>query len=136
MEVLNCKGCGRLFNALTRTRLCPNCQAKLEEKFQEVKKYVNDNPGSTIEMVSQECKVSTKQIKQWIRDERLSFSEESMQGIECEQCGAMIRSGRFCEACKTKLHNEFRSAVRSTDSPTAEKKSEREKDRMRFLQGI
>lgn len=134
MDVINCKGCGRLFNALTRTRLCPNCQGKLEEKFQEVKKYINENSGATIDMVSQECDVSTKQIKQWIREERLTFSEESMQGIECEQCGAMIRSGRFCDACKSKLQNELRSA---TYIPSAEeKKASREKDRMRFLQGM
>ena len=134
MDVINCKGCGRLFNALTRTRLCPNCQEKLEEKFQEAKKYINENSGATIDMVSQECDVSTKQIKQWIREERLTFSEESMQGIECEQCGAMIRSGRFCDACKSKLQNELRSA---TYIPSAEeKKARHEKDRMRFLQGI
>ncbi len=64
MDVINCKGCGRLFNALTRVRLCPNCQAKLEDKFQEVKKYINENPGSTIDIVSEECEVSAKQIKQ------------------------------------------------------------------------
>ena len=134
VDVINCKGCGKLFNALTRVRLCPNCQAKLEDKFQEVKKYINENPGSTIDMVSQECDVPAKQIKQWIRDERLTFSEESMQGIECEQCGAMIRSGRYCDACKTKLQNELRSA---TYIPSAEeKKAAREKDRMRFLQGL
>ena len=131
MDVINCKGCGRLFNALTRVRLCPNCQAKLEEKFQEVKKYVNENPGSTIEIVSEKCEVSAKQIKQWIREERLAFSAESMQGIECEQCGAMIRSGRFCDACKTKLQMEFKSA---TYTPTREvKKESHGKDRMRFL---
>lgn len=134
MDVINCKGCGRLFNALTRVRLCPNCLAELEEKFQEVKKYINENPGSTIDMVSQECEVAAKQIKQWIREERLTFSEESMQGIECEQCGAMIRSGRYCDACKTKLQNELRSA---TYIPSAEeRKASREKDRMRFLQGL
>jgi len=134
VDVINCKGCGRLFNALTRTRLCPNCQAKLEDKFQEVKRYINDNPGSTIDIVSEKCEVSAKQIKQWIREERLTFSEESMQGIECEQCGAMIRSGRFCDACKSKLQNELRSA---TYIPSAgEKKASRDKDRMRFLQGL
>ena len=134
MDVVNCKGCGRLFNALTRSRLCPNCQMKLEEKFQEVKAYINDNPGSTIESVSQECDVSAKQIKQWLREERLTFSEDSMQGIECEQCGAMIRSGKFCDACKNKLQNEFKAA---TYIPTAEtKKTNRDKDRMRFLQGL
>ena len=134
MDVINCKGCGRLFNALTRVRLCPNCQAKLEDKFQDVKRYINENPGSTIDMVSQECDVPAKQIKQWIREERLTFSEDSMQGIECEQCGAMIRSGRFCESCKTKLQNELKSA---TYIPSAEeKKASRDKDRMRFLQGL
>jgi len=134
VDVINCKGCGRLFNALTRVRLCPQCQAKLEDKFQEVKKYINENPGSTIDIVSTECDVSSKQIKQWIREERLTFSEESMQGIECEQCGAMIRSGRFCDACKTKLQNDLRSA---TYIPTVEeKKAARDKDRMRFLQGL
>ena len=134
MDVINCKGCGRLFNALTRTRLCPNCQGKLEEKFQEVKQYINDNPGSTIDMVSQECDVSAKQIKQWVREERLAFSVESMQGIECEQCGAMIRSGRFCDACKTRLQNELRSA---TYVPSAEeRKNSRDRDRMRFLKDL
>lgn len=131
MDVINCKGCGRLFNALTRVRLCPNCQAKLEEKFQDVKKYINENPGSTIDIVSQECDVPAKQIKQWIREERLAFSEDSMQGIECEQCGAMIRSGRFCDACKTKLQNELRSATYVPS--TKERKASRDKDRMRFL---
>lgn len=131
MEVINCKGCGRLFNALTRTRLCPGCQAKLEERFHEVKEYINNNPGSTIDMVSEACDIPAKQIKQWIREERLAFSEDSMQGIECEQCGAMIRSGRFCESCKTKLQNELRSAAHS---PAAQvKKPTRDKDRMRFL---
>lgn len=131
MEVLNCKGCGRLFNALNRTRLCPTCQSKLEGKFQEVKEYINENPGSTIDIVSEACDVPAKQIKQWVREERLAFSEDSMQGIECEQCGTMIRSGRFCDACKTKLQFELRSAAYT---PAArEKKAVRDKDRMRFL---
>lgn len=131
MEVINCRGCGRLFNALTRTRLCPNCQAKLEEKFQEVKQYINENPGSTIEIVSKECDVSAKQIKQWLREERLTFAENSVQGIECETCGKMIRSGRFCDACKMKLQNEFKSV---TYIPfQKENKNFRDKDRMRFL---
>ena len=131
VDVINCKGCGRLFNAITRTRLCPNCQSGLEEKFQEVKKYINDNPGSTIEIVSAECGVTAKQIKQWIREERLSFSEDSMQGIECEQCGTMIRSGRFCDNCKNKMHNDFKSML-GTPGVQA-KKTAKERDRMRFL---
>ena len=136
MDVINCKGCGRLFNSLTRSRLCPGCMEKLEEKFQMAKQYINEHSGATIEEVSQECEVSAKQVRQWIREERLSFSEDSMQGIDCEQCGAMIRSGRFCEACKTKLHNDFQSVSNKPASPVMEKKAARDKERMRFLQGI
>ena len=134
MNVSNCKGCGRLFNVMGREKLCPQCIHQLEEKFQEVKKYLNEHPNASIDAVAQDNEVSVKQIKQWVRDERLTFSEDSMQGIECEQCGAMIRSGRFCDACKTKLQNELRSATYIQSAE--EKKANREKDRMRFLQGI
>ena len=134
MDVVNCRGCGKLFNAVTRLRLCPSCREKLEDKFQEVKRYINENSDATIEMVSQECGVTAKQIKQWVREERLSFSDKSMQGIECEQCGTMIRTGRFCNACKNKLQNEFKGA--SYVPVKEDNKSARDKDRMRFLQDI
>jgi methionyl-tRNA synthetase len=103
----------------------------MEDKFQEVKVYINENPGATIEVVAKKCNVATKQIKQWIREERLTFSPDSTQGIECEQCGTMIRSGRFCNSCKTKLQTDFKNA---TYKPAPEvKKPTKDKDRMRFL---
>ena len=44
MEVKNCKNCGRLYNYIGGVyRLCPECMRKLEEKFQEVKDYIEDN---------------------------------------------------------------------------------------------
>lgn len=134
MEVINCKECGRLFNAFTRSRLCPECQTNLEKKFQEVKEYIYKNPGSLIDRVSKDCDVSTKQIKQWVREERLTFSEESMQGVECEKCGILIRSGRFCVECKAKLENDLKSATRKP--VIEEKKTIKDRDRMRFLQEL
>ena len=43
MEVRNCKGCGRLFNYIGGVPLCGDCKAKLEDKFVEVKRYIEDN---------------------------------------------------------------------------------------------
>ncbi len=40
MEVITCKGCGKLFNYIQGQRICPSCQKKVEDKFVEVKKYV------------------------------------------------------------------------------------------------
>ena len=106
MEVRNCKGCGRLFNVLGTEKLCSACRQGLEDKFQEVKKFLDENPNSSVETVSREMDVSTKQIRQWVREERLIFSEGSMEGIECEMCGAMIRTGRYCEKCKAGKQKE------------------------------
>ena len=68
MEVKNCKNCGRLYNYIGGVyRLCPECMRKLEEKFQEVKDYIEDNPRADMREISEKCDVSTRQIEQWIR---------------------------------------------------------------------
>lgn len=135
MNVINCKNCGRLFNALSRERLCPACMRLLEDKFQEVKKYLEDRPNSSVDEVARENDVSVKQIKQWVREERLIFSEDSLQGIECEKCGKMIRTGRFCDACKNTISNNLMSALDKPVTPKISRpdRGDREKDRMRFL---
>ncbi len=133
MEVTNCRACGNLFNYLSGPRLCPNCQKKLEEKFQDTKNYIRENPSAGITQISQECKVSVPQLKKWVREERLVFSEASPVGIECENCGKMIRTGRFCNDCKTKMINQLDNAYEKPKKPEPPKKKEREKERMRFL---
>lgn len=133
MNVTNCKGCGRLFNVLSNERLCPACRQELEEKFQSVKLYLADHPNSSVEEVSRENDVSVKQIKQWVREERLTFTEGSIEGIACESCGKMIRTGRFCDACKINMANHLMSALDSPKKPEEPKKSSHDKDRMRFL---
>ena len=131
MEVRNCKGCGMLFNYMGGVPLCPSCLKKLDEKFEVTKEYVRENPHANIQVVAEECEVSVAQIKRWIREERLAFSEESQIGIECEGCGKMIRTGRFCDSCKTRMANQFQNLY---EKPKVEpKKEEREKDKMRFL---
>lgn len=133
MDVMSCKECRRLFNYMGGPVLCPACVKKLEEKFQEVKAYLNDNPGASVSKVSEEMDISVKQIKQWIREERLSLSDATDAGITCEQCGTPIRSGRFCDKCKVQMQNTLSSVISKPKQPDV-KKSERDGNRMRFLQ--
>ena len=121
MNVMNCRSCGRLFNVLCNEKICPECRKKLEDKFQEVKKYLEENPHSV------------KQIRQWVREERLILSDASEAGITCENCGRMIRSGRYCDECKNKLAMTLRSAYASEFDPNENKRMERDRERMRFL---
>ena len=85
MDVRNCRGCGRLFNYLQGPHLCPACMQKLEEKFSQVKDYLEDNPHATIPEIAKDNDVSTRQIEQWVREERLYFSDDSPYGIGCER---------------------------------------------------
>ena len=77
--------------------------------------------------------VTTKQIRQWVKEERLILSENSVEGIECESCGKRIRTGRYCEACKAALSNNLMNAIEKPKR-APQKKTDRERDRMRFIQ--
>lgn len=121
MDVRNCVKCNKIFNYIGGVPICPNCRKNLEEKFKEVKLFIRKNPSAGITEVSEKCETDVKQIRQWIREERLSFSSESAIGIDCELCGKTIRTGRFCDECKTKLGNNLSQAIRK---PEPEKKEE------------
>lgn len=133
MNVKNCRKCKRIFNYVMGPVLCPRCREEEEEKFQEVKKYVIEHPGSTINEVSEICEVSVNLIRQWLREERLVLSDESPIGINCEHCGRMIKSGRFCAECKVSMTNLLQSAMGTSAPRIQPQKDNRDGARMRFL---
>lgn len=138
MNVRNCKKCGKIFNYISGPITCQKCREELEEKFQEVRKYVRDNPGVDITDVSEECDVDPKQIRRWIQEERLELSENSPIKIPCEGCGALIRSGRFCAKCKAQVTKDFKGIVtqnKPQESAGRESAGRRSGDRMHFLHG-
>ena len=100
MDVRNCRKCGRIFNYVAGIPICPACRERIEAKFQEVKDFIRENKGAGIPEISKTCGVETSQIHQWIREERLVFADDSPIGINCENCNATIKTGRFCEKCK------------------------------------
>ena len=134
MEVRNCKGCNRLFQYLSGAPLCPACKEELEKKFVEVKEYIYKNPGTSITQVSEDNDVSIKQIKQWIREDRLVLSTPSPDGVLCEQCGTPICSGRFCASCKAKITNTLGSVLNKPKTNWEPEKKEKDGNKMRFLQ--
>lgn len=119
MEVYNCKDCGRLFNYIGGPRLCPDCIKKLDEKFNEVKEYIRENPAASLYQVSEEMDVSVKQIKIWIREERLAFTEDSNVTIPCDSCGKLIKTGRFCKECKLQLINNLHGTYSGKEADLA-----------------
>ena len=118
--------------------MCLSCRDALESKYKEVKEYVQKNRGCGINEVAEECDVDPSQIRQWIREERLEFTEDSMIGLACEICGSSIRTGRYCEKCKAQTLNGLNNVVRQAQASRQsmqQKPSTNSKDnpRMRFL---
>lgn len=129
MEVENCRSCKRLFNYISGPRICPACRDKLEDKFIQVREYVRENPNKNISDISRDMDVSMQQINNWIRQERLVFTEDSDVTIACEKCGAAIRTGRYCENCKKKVADQMESLYKGEDPV----RRQHEIDKMRHL---
>lgn len=135
MEVRNCRGCGRLFNYIQGgSFLCQACLDELEEKFKVAKDFIRENKSASIHEVADKADVSVKQIEKWVREERLIFADDSPVGIACEKCGKMIRSGRFCETCKSSMANNLSEVYQEKKpEPVTKKPAKDSTARMRFL---
>lgn len=134
MNVRNCRRCRKIFNYAMGPIYCNSCKKELEEEFQVVKKYVQDNPGSDIRTVSEACDIDPNQIRQWVREERLYFSEGSNTGISCERCGVMIQTGRFCQRCKSDMTNTFKSVITSAGgNKSVQQNGTKTNPKMRYL---
>ncbi|WP_422446897.1 TIGR03826 family flagellar region protein [Thermoanaerobacterium sp. DL9XJH110] len=98
MELRNCPECGKLF-VYTVKNLCPDCVKKEEEDFEKVRDYLYDNPGATIEEVSEKTGVDSKKVLEFLREGRLVLKNANAGILSCEMCGAPILTGRYCDKC-------------------------------------
>lgn len=133
MNVRNCRNCGRLFNYISGIVICPACKESLEAKFQEVKEYIREHKGAGIQEVAEACDVETAQIRQWLREERLEVTENSALFLNCESCGTPIRSGRYCDKCKTELTRDLNGILKDSRQRQKPAEDKAQGARMRFI---
>lgn len=135
MEVKNCRGCGRLYNYMGGGYLlCQACMEELDKKFADVKVYIQENPKATMPMIAEANDITINQIERWVREERLTFADDSPIGIDCESCGVTIKSGKYCPTCKDQLQKGLGNLYREEKPKIDPRKLERDKvARMRFL---
>ena len=97
--------------------------------------YDASSTNADIQVISADMDVSVRQIKTWIREERLVFTDDSPIGLPCESCGKTIKTGRYCDTCKNTLSNNLRQAAGLGKKPegVAMKPKKSSESRMRFL---
>ena len=135
MDVRTCRNCKKIFNYLSGPIICPSCKDEMEQKFQEVKAYISEHKGANMTEVAEACDVDVSQIRQWLKDDRLELTEDSAIFLTCEHCGASIRSGRYCDACRNSMANGFQNIIDKGKPKAPEKPIKKDKDnpKMRFL---
>ncbi|MBQ6407189.1 MAG: class I tRNA ligase family protein [Butyrivibrio sp.] len=133
MNLRNCARCGKMFNYIGGQPICENCKKAVEEDFQKVKQYIIDNPAASLKEISEANKVTTKQIQQWIREERLMFSSDSPIQLLCEKCGEKIQTGRFCAKCRATMANNLNDTFAKPKPQLQQPVKKESKAGMRFL---
>ena len=124
VEVKNCIRCGAVFSTIVNKMACPNCEKKEEERFQELRKYINEHPNAKLKDVAAECNITPKKLMQYIREGRIEITKGLEDEITCEMCDKRIQRGRYCAACIAKIATELghKSVVPPPPEPEPEKK--------------
>ncbi|MGE5542088.1 MAG: zinc ribbon domain-containing protein [Bacillota bacterium] len=104
MEIRSCPECGKIF-VDAGAEVCPRCQQEEERQFETVRKFLHENPGVSIDFVSEETEVEKERIMKFLRQGRLMQSKLTGVELRCEVCGAVIPSGRVCDNCVRRLQD-------------------------------
>ena len=133
MNLRNCARCGKMFNYIGGQPICDPCKKAIEEDFQKVKQYIVDNPRAGLKQIADDNGVTSKQIQQWIREERLMFTSDSPLQIQCENCGASIQTGRYCAKCKASMANNLNTSFAKPQPAVQQPVKKESKAGMHFL---
>ncbi len=133
MNLKNCSRCGKMYNYVAGPNLCDPCKKAIEESFQKVKQYIDENPRASLQQIAEDNEVTTKQLQQWIREERLMFSKDSPIQLVCEKCGELISTGRFCAKCKSTMANTLNNSFAKPKQALQQAVKKEPKSGMRFL---
>jgi hypothetical protein len=115
MELSNCPKCRRLFPKVKESRLCSECSKAEEDQFEILRRFIQDNPKSTIGVVSNATGVSPKRILLYVREGRLILSEGMMGELKCSQCETPIEKGSMCDKCSREISKGFEEALKESN---------------------
>ncbi len=116
-KTIKCRKCSKVFTITgSLGQLCPSCIRDEEEIYLKVRSFVKDNPGVSVQEVSEILSISRTKILGYIKEERLEVTSSSKASLHCKNCGKSINTGVFCIDSK-RVHND----VKKIDDDTAVK---------------
>lgn len=98
---VSCEYCnGRLKQISRGTYACVDCGKEAYDSYQKVRNYLNSEGPRSVTQIMRATGVPRATIEYFLRDERLEIPLGDSARIICRGCGALIRTGVFCDKCK------------------------------------
>ncbi len=110
MPLSNCRRCGTLFSAGS-IHFCPECIKKEDESLREASDWIRDNPGRTINDLSEGTGIKLRQILKWVRQKRITLGDKIDASL-CKRCGELVFSEVLCDRCKLSLSHDINQEIR------------------------
>lgn len=108
-ELRNCPVCGKIFVKLVRN-LCPDCIENEEQEFFQVREYLKDNAGASVEDITGYTGINEKKVLRWMREGRIEYTlHYGGASLTCDSCDAEINVGHLCAKCASNLANKLNS---------------------------
>ncbi len=100
---LECDYCGSklLENITMGTYRCHECGKDSYDDFQTIRNYLAIVGTASAAVIERNTGVPKRIIKYFFQDEYLEIPKSSTVRVPCERCGAPIRTGVLCDACKS-----------------------------------
>ena len=105
---LECDYCGSklLENITMGTYRCHDCGKDSYDDFQTIRNYLEVVGTAPAAVIERNTGVPKRIIEYFFRDEYLEIPKNSPIRVPCERCGAPIRTGTLCDACKSGANNK------------------------------
>ena len=127
-----CTNCNMPFNQVRNEEQCPACAASGDATFRRIKEYLYEHQGASASELVSVLGVSMRQIRQFLREDRLEVVGDGYSGLRCDKCGANIKTGRYCEACGREEENRIKADSASATTRATHLNSNANKDKTSF----
>jgi hypothetical protein len=122
LKVAHCSMCGKVFQVTLRN-LCNECAEIHDRQYDAVDRYLMKNRQATTEETAEATGVPVKQIREWIRQKKISLSANPNLTDVCDLCGGPSRTGQqLCANCSGRIKKDI-------DKMLADEQAERERKR-------
>ena len=112
----SCSLCGgvMIFKGLGQFK-CEDCGHKEYDDYGKSRNYIEAHPGANVYQIAEATGVSRKSINNLVKEGRFEITKDSKTFLQCEVCGANIRSGRVCPNCEASYHKRYEDDVRKSN---------------------